>query len=165
MLRGLIVVSCIVGLVGALVFGPRYLSLNGTSTENTVETCDLDSKSCRWGEGDASWVLELERTGPEATDPLRLNLDLPAGATEGARMVALLEGRSMYMGQYPVVLTPAPATSQEGTGTSRSRLRAEFQAPLCTVDREDMAWKITLQRGTEAVSMPVIPTFQTVPAS
>ncbi|BES71470.1 hypothetical protein RE428_24880 [Marinobacter nanhaiticus D15-8W] len=158
MLRGLLVVVCIAGLVAAIIFGPRYLASEDAwvtaSHEANAPVCDLDAGTCRWGEGANTWSLDLERTGPAPTDALQLVLSVPAGAAKGQRMVAILEGQSMYMGQYPVAL------QQGSPDGNRLRLHAEFQAPLCTVD-PDMTWKLTLKRGTEALDMPMVPTFQT----
>lgn len=157
MLRGLVVVVVIVGLVAALVFGPRFLRTDRASGTAKVEAdaalCDLDVEPCRWGSGNAAWSLKLRRTGSESIDPLQFVLLAPVQDVDDARMVAVLEGKSMYMGQYPVAL------QREAAGGGQVRFHAEFQAPLCTAD-PDMVWSITLKQGGNTVDTPVTPTFQ-----
>lgn len=154
MLRGLLVIVCIAILAAAIVFGPRYLGLGDEPATTSAKVCDLDVKSCQWGNGPDAWSLDLQRTGPAPTDTLRLELRAPASAAGDERMIAVLEGQSMYMGQYPVAL-------QRGApNDGHIRFSAQFQAPLCTVD-PDMVWKLTLKRGTDTLDLPVVPTFQT----
>lgn len=174
MLRGLAVVVLIVGLVAAMVFGPRYLRSGYQGAEDDsvdtiatadAERCDLDVKTCRWDDEDSEWALSLQRTGPEPSDPFRLELLAPS-ETGNERMIAVLEGQSMYMGQYPVALQRDRAEdggiADDGDSADDGRIRfhAKFQAPLCTID-PDMIWKITLKQGADTLDTPLIPTFQT----
>ena len=61
------------------------------------------------------------------------------------RLLAVLRGESMYMGEYPVPLT----RGEDGVYTAR------FTAPVCTTG-SDMIWRIDLQDGQQALERPAV---------
>jgi len=98
--------------------------------------CDLLAGPCIWSTPEGQWQVSLEsRQGSPAQHLYSLAVEAP-GAPE--RFLAVLRGRSMYMGEYPV-----PLKQQ-----SDSRFVAEFEAPLCATGSE-MVWQIDLQSGQE----------------
>lgn len=136
-LRALAVITLIIGLLALAVLGPRWLMSGGTG-ENSgdLEACQVLEQVCSWENEGRKWSVALARTEAGA-DGDTLELVVTAdNAPE--RLLAVLRGESMYLGEYPVALKAT------GNGT----WRATFTAPFCTVE-PDMTWRIDLQSGQE----------------
>lgn len=154
MLRAIAVVGLIVGLVAAVVFGPRML---GDASENlwrngaSVQCNLLEEGPCRWSNYAGTWEVSLTRLDDAGQNrEYRLTVTTPE---RPERFLAVLKGESMYMGEYPV-----PLGNHVGDQYS-----ARFTAPLCTEDTT-MTWRIDLQHGQDPIEdIPVKLVFQAEP--
>jgi len=152
LLRALAVVLVIIGGVAAAVFGPKWLRSVTDPEPESREACELDRGPCQWKMNGVTWVAELERgeIGNQGRE-YRLRLHTGAGTD---RLVAVLRGESMYLGEYPVPL------SETGSDGGIAIWQARFTAPFCTVD-PDMTWRIDLQQGSRSMDqLPVKMMFQ-----
>lgn len=133
MFKGLAVAVLIVTLLALAVLGPRWL-MSGSEEEssNSLPICDVLEQTCQW-EGEAGrWQVSLARKIPgEGNELHELRVQSP---TDHLRMVAVLTGYSMYLGEYPVAM-------HKGNG---DRVwQASFTPPYCSVD-PTMTWRIEL---------------------
>ena len=128
----------VLGLSGVViaVVGMAFLALQYSRDAEEVARaeCDLRAGPCVWDTPDGQWQVSL---APQKSAPgqhlYKLAVEAP-GAPD--RFLAVLRGRSMYMGEYPV-----PLMQQ-----SDAQFGAEFEAPLCATGSE-MVWQIDLQSG------------------
>ncbi|AOY87670.1 hypothetical protein BKP64_05505 [Marinobacter salinus] len=149
MLRPFLVVGLILGLLSLSVFGPRLLSTIENGAEQPEKRdCNLLAGPCEWTIGPDQWRAELTVLG-DSGQGIEYRLTITAtGAPE--RLLAVLRGESMYMGEYPVPL--ARETGRVFT--------ARFTAPICSTG-SDMIWRIDLQQGqTPIEGVPVNLVFQ-----
>lgn len=154
MLKALVAVLAIAGVVALGVFGPRWLMSGDTGRANhgAVE-CDILSNTCQWAEQGKSWQARLQKNGIQAEGTEYL-LTVQT-ATNQPRLLAVLRGESMYLGEYPVPMTRA-GRAPDGEG---QLWEARFTAPFCTTDPY-MTWRIDLQAGMDkTIDMPVKLTF------
>ncbi|KEF32401.1 hypothetical protein D777_01035 [Marinobacter nitratireducens] len=136
MFRAIAIVGLIVGLVAAVVFGPRYLQNDSSSETAGIDrpACDLLAGPCTWADERGDWRMVLKPLGDDGQgQEYRLEIDAPV---EPVRFLAVLRGESMYMGEYPVPLKRVASRTYE----------ARFTAPVCTEDNA-MVWRIDLQSG------------------
>lgn len=150
--RSLAVVVLIVGLVAIVVLGPRWLmsvgqeeAANGQETASGNE-CQLLAGPCDWSHGGQHWQVSLSRF-QAGGDGGQLELKVATNA-DPRRLVAVLRGESMYLGEYPVPLQSV-SSGQDDKG-ALSEWVARFTAPYCTIE-PDMTWRIDLQQGQEAL--------------
>lgn len=143
MWKALVAVIAISGVTVLGVFGPRWLMLD---TENQagqgVIECDVLSDTCRWTQQSNHWDAALVKVGAGA-DGTEYQLSVKTNKNL-TRLLAVLRGESMYLGEYPVPMTRA-GMAPDGSG---QLWEAKFTAPLCTTD-PDMTWRIDLQTGME----------------
>ncbi|QBM17002.1 hypothetical protein MARI_11060 [Marinobacter sp. JH2] len=132
MLRVLGVFGFLIAGIGMTFWAFQY---SGDSEEEVARAeCDLLAGPCAWNTSEGQWQVSLEpQQGAPAQHRYVLNVEAP-GAPD--RFLAVLRGRSMYMGEYPVPLRQQSVT----------RFVAEFEAPLCATGSE-MVWQIDLQSG------------------
>lgn len=154
MLRALVAIFAIAGVVALGVFGPQWLMSEGVSeAESDVVDCDLLNTTCRWSQLDKSWHAQLQKNGIQA-EGTEYQLTVRTDKNQ-PRMLAVLRGESMYLGEYPIPMTKA-GLSPDGEG---QLWEARFTAPFCTTDPQ-MTWRIDLQAGmNNAFEMPVKLTF------
>lgn len=155
MLRALVAVLAIVGVVALGVFGPRWLmsDADGQADQGALK-CDLLNDTCQWEQQGSHWSAELEKADVEAEGTV-YQLSVTTDESQ-PRLLAVLRGESMYMGEYPVPMTRAGAAG-DGNG---ELWEARFTAPVCTTD-PGMTWRIDLQPGMEQeFQMPLKLTFQ-----
>ncbi|MCM0612018.1 hypothetical protein KFJ24_05950 [Marinobacter sediminum] len=149
MLRAVMVVGLIILLLSAAVFGPRLLRTTDSGAAGIEKKeCDLLAGPCEWVIDSDQWQAELSVLGEggQGTE-YRLKIKAP-GAPE--RLLAVLRGESMYMGEYPVPL------ARQGQG----EFSARFTAPVCSTG-SDMIWRIDLQQGQAPVEgVPIKMVFQ-----
>lgn len=133
MLRAVLVVGLMLTLLIAAVFGPRLLRTVEPEAGTGAKTdCDLDTSACFWSDLDGNWNVALKALNDQDAD-----YELTVTGAEGPdRLLAVLQGDSMYMGEYPIPLR------RQGDG----RYVARFSAPLCSTGG-DMHWRLNLQRG------------------
>lgn len=155
MLKALVAVLAISAVVALGVFGPRWLMLDADSrSDQGIVGCDVLNDTCRWTQQGNHWDAHLvkdgaQEDGTEYRLSIKTNMNPP-------RLLAVLRGESMYLGEYPVPMTRA-GVAQDGSG---QLWEARFTAPFCTTDPE-MTWRIDLQTGMEAeLDMPVKLTFK-----
>jgi hypothetical protein len=154
LLRALVAVLAIAGVVTLGIFGPRWLMSEdaGEADQGTVD-CNLLNKTCHWAQEGKSWQARLQKSGVQAQGT-EYHLTVKTDGNQ-PRMLAVLRGESMYLGEYPVPMTKA-GMSPDGEG---QLWEARFTAPFCTTD-PDMIWRIDLQgRMDQAFAMPVKLTF------
>lgn len=155
MFRGLTVVIIIVGLIALLVLGPRYLRHVSEPSEGDaaeVATCDLDFQSCEWSTVDGTWSLSLVEAGAGGSGRI-LTVEVPPGVVEDQPLIAVLKGHSMYMGEYPIPLSPNGPSGQ---------LTGNIDPPVCSQD-PDMIWSVTLRAGQTPIEMNTTAIFQANP--
>ena len=130
MLRVASVLGLVVVGLALVFFGPRYLD------DLSYSECDLLSGPCVWMTREGEWQASLttKQESPQG-QVYRIEVRSPDAPD---RLLAVLRGQSMYMGEYPVPL--AQHTSSDYS--------AEFTAPLCTTGG-DMVWRVDLQDGQE----------------
>lgn len=159
MLRALVAVIAVSGVVALGVFGPGWLMLNADSqSDQGSVVCDLLNDTCQWTQQGTHWDAHLVKDGVQAEGTeyrltVKTDRDLP-------RLLAVLRGESMYLGEYPVPMTRA-GMAEDGAQEGDSNVwQARFTAPFCTTD-PTMTWRIDLQPGMEMEpDMPVKLTFQ-----
>lgn len=146
------VVILIVGLVAIAVLGPRWLmsvgqqEALGNPGEASGNDCQPLAGSCDWSHDGERWQVTLSRLQTDGEgDQLELRV---ATNAEPHRLVAVLRGESMYLGEYPIPLRLV--SSGQGGNAVRPEWVARFTAPYCTVE-PDMTWRIDLQQGQEAL--------------
>lgn len=153
-MRALVAVLAIAGVVTLGIFGPRWLMSEdaGGADQGTVD-CNLLHKTCHWAQEGQSWQARLQKSGVQAQGT-EYHLTVKTDRNQ-PRMLAVLRGESMYLGEYPVPMTKA-GMSPDGKGQI---WEARFTAPFCTTD-PNMTWRIDLQAGMDhAFAMPVKLTF------
>ncbi|WP_227538008.1 hypothetical protein [Marinobacter vulgaris] len=155
MLKAIIAVVVVAGVVALGLFGPRWLMSdpNSASGANAVK-CDLLNDTCQWTQQGTRWEAHLEKDGVQAEGTeYRLTLKTDAHLP---RLLAVLRGESMYLGEYPVPMTRAGRARD----SQKSLWQARFTAPFCTTD-PTMTWRIDLQTGIDnKPGMPVKLTFR-----
>ncbi len=140
MLRAVMVVGLMLVLLVGAVFGPRLLKTDAPElgASEAKPHCDLDQSDCAWSTDSGDWRVSL--AAPKASEQIQeyqLRVESPAPQE---RLLAVLRGLSMYMGEYPVSLRQQPDGSY----------LASFQAPLCSAG-SDMRWRLDLQSGQAVV--------------
>ncbi|MEP1215752.1 MAG: hypothetical protein ABJM11_14465 [Marinobacter sp.] len=155
MLRALVALIAIAGVVALGLFGPRWLMLDAESrSAQSVEKCDVLYDTCRWTQQGSHWDAHLVKDGVQA-EGTEYRLSVKTNMNP-ERLLAVLRGESMYMGEYPVPMTRA-GVAADGSG---ELWEARFTAPYCTTDRE-MTWRIDLQTGMDTkLDMPVTLIFK-----
>lgn len=155
MFKALVAVIAILGVVVLGIFGPRWLMLdNDRQDDQSVDVCDVLSDTCRWTQQGNHWDAHLEKNGVQAEGveyrlTVKTNMNLP-------RLLVVLRGESMYLGEYPVPMSRA-GVAPDGSG---QLWEARFTAPFCTTEPE-MIWRIDLQTGADTeADMPVKLTFK-----
>lgn len=139
----------VLGLLALAILGPRWLMSSSSNDEAAfVEHCDLLTTTCEW-QAEHSWSVALKHSGLAQTGE---NYQLTVTTTaKPKRLISVLRGESMYLGEYPVALKQ---TSEPDTWT------ANFTAPFCTED-PTMIWRLDLQDGLQPLeSAPFKLTFQ-----
>ncbi len=156
MLRGIALLGLVLGLIAAVVFGPRMLGDAGdgvkqSGSSQAMAECDLLAGPCQWTTPAGQWEAALDTLGEgEQGIEYQLTVTTPE---RPERFLAVLRGESMYMGEYPVPL---------GNRTE-NQYSARFSAPFCTVDAT-MTWRVDLQQGQEAIGdIPLKLVFQAEP--
>lgn len=118
-----------------------------TDKSSEAPVCDLNAGPCQWEMNGKPWVAELEegKAGNQGHEYLlRVHTRY-----EPDRLLAVLKGESMYLGEYPVPLNRTE--TDEGIHV----WQATFVAPFCTTD-PDMLWRIDFQQGNNALDpLPV----------
>lgn len=132
--RSVFLLVLLLALVAATVLGPRRLMPDQALTE-TEESCDPLTRSCDWSDSDGDWKVSLQRQHSEGT-ARQLRLEVKATAAVSG-LTAILRGETMYLGEYPVPLTP---------GDTAGVWQANFTVPVCTLD-DRMLWRIDLYHG------------------
>lgn len=149
MLRAVLVVGLMLLLLIAAVFGPRLLQTQKSETSATSSAeCNLDKEDCSWSGNSGDWRVSLSPLDDTAQGP---EYELEVTTSEAPdRLLGVLRGVSMYMGEYPVPL------EQQADGVYLAR----FTAPFCTTG-SDMRWRLDLQEGQGRVaSVPFDMVFQ-----
>ena len=149
MLRAVLVVGLMLLLLIAAVFGPRLLQTKESEISATpLAECNLDKEDCSWSGNSGDWRVSL-RTLDETAQGDEYELEVTTSEAQG-RLLLVLRGVSMYMGEYPVPL------EQQADGVYLAR----FTAPFCTTG-SDMRWRLDLQEGQDRVaSVPFDMVFQ-----
>ena len=150
MLKIFLNVIAIAGLMALSVFGPRLLMLNpGQQSSEGVVECNVLKDKCQWSQQGNHWDAQLTKIGGESGDT-EYQLSVKTDASQ-PRLLALLRGESMYMGEYPVSMTRAEVAEDGDTYLWEAR----FAPPFCMMD-PDMTWRIDLQTGIgEEVDRPM----------
>lgn len=160
MLRALLAVIAIAGVMALGVFGPRWLMLDADNrSDQGVVVCDVLHDTCRWTQQGNHWDAHLVKDGVQGEGTqgegneyrlsIKTNMNPP-------RLLAVLRGESMYLGEYPVPMARV-GVAPDGSGHI---WEARFTAPFCTTDLE-MTWRIDLQTSMDAQpDMPVKLTFK-----
>lgn len=140
MVRGLVmVVVVLAGLVAIAVPGVRWLTTEqGRPGAEAESACYPLREPCRWQTpaGEATVTM-----APLEGDELQLNVTLP-GAPD--RLMVVLTGESMYMGEYPFLLEKTREPNE---------FRASFVPPFCSTG-DDMIWRVNLRAGPEPLAVP-----------
>ncbi|MEQ3620244.1 MAG: hypothetical protein ABNH34_13165 [Marinobacter sp.] len=143
MLKALVAVLAIAGVVALGIFGPRWLmSEDVAEADQGAVECDLLNTTCHWAQKGKSWHARLQKSGVQAQGT-EYHLTVKTNGNQ-PRMLAVLRGESMYLGEYPVPMTKA-GMSPDGEG---QLWEARFTAPFCTTD-PSMTWRIDLQAGMD----------------
>ncbi|MFW5823658.1 MAG: hypothetical protein ACOCVV_01680 [Marinobacter sp.] len=140
MVRGVVVLLLILLLAATMVLGLRWAA-NRPADEpesSSGETCRPLTEDCSWRTDSGTATLTMT---PGEGDEMLLELTLP-GAAE--KPVILLTGESMYMGEYPLLLS--------GTGES-GQYRVRFVPPFCSTG-DDMVWRVSLQDRDKTLAPP-----------
>ena len=141
MLKILLNVIAITVLIALGVFGPRLLMLDpGKQSGEGVVECNVLKDQCQWTQQGNHWDAQLMKMDGESGDT-EYHLSVKTDASQ-QRLLALLRGESMYMGEYPVSMTRAEVAEDGDTYLWEAR----FAPPFCMMD-PDMTWRIDLQTG------------------
>lgn len=142
MLRAIAVVVSVVGVILLAILVTRWLPVSDSQSVTDQPTCDLLAGPCEWKMAGGLWQAQLKVVEEEGQETrYRFILEAPEAPE---RLLAVLQGESMYMGEYPVPLK----RSEDG------QYSAQFTAPLCTTG-SDMVWRVDLQKGQKPLSEPV----------
>lgn len=116
--------------------------------------CNVLKNNCQWSIKGKHWEVQLLKVGREAGNTeYRLRV---ATEENHPRMLAVLRGDSMYLGEYPLPMTRAGSVDADGKHLWNTR----FTAPFCTTD-PDMTWRIDLQTSIEVkIDKPVKMVFK-----
>lgn len=155
MLKALVALIAISGVVALGVFGPRWLmSDNDSQSATGMNSCDVLNDTCLWTQQGNLWDARLVEDGIRE-DGTEYRLSVTTNM-KSQRLLAVLRGESMYLGEYPVPMTRA-GLAEDGSG---QLWEARFTAPFCTTE-PDMTWRIDLQTDMESeADMPLKLTFQ-----
>lgn len=155
MLKALVALIAIAGVVALGVFGPRWLmSDNNSQSASGVDNCNVLNDTCRWTQQGNLWDARLEESGVRE-DGTEYRLSVTTNM-KSQRLLAVLRGESMYLGEYPVPMTRA-GLAEDGSG---QLWEARFTAPFCTTEPE-MTWRIDLQPDMDSeADMPLKLTFR-----
>ncbi|AXS85143.1 MULTISPECIES: hypothetical protein [Marinobacter] len=151
MVRAIAVVGLIVGLIAAVVFGPRMLgdAVNQSGSGQPMAECNLLAAPCQWTTPAGKWEATLDTLTGEGEPGIEYQLTVTT-PQRPERFLAVLRGESMYMGEYPVPLG----------NRIENKYSARFTAPFCTMDSA-MTWRIDLQQGQEPIGdIPLKLVFQ-----
>lgn len=140
MVRTIVVIGFILGLISAAILGSNWLQ-SGDKQPVTANqpTCDLLAGPCEWETNSGPWRVRLAVTDGQ-TQGAQYQLAVHAPVSP-QRLLAVLRGESMYMGEYPVPL------KREDKG----KYSAHFAAPLCATGSE-MVWRVDLQSGQQPLA-------------
>lgn len=113
---------------------------------SVADVCDLSRQPCSWStntrNGDG-W--EVSVTAAEENRRLLITIVGP-DRLEQERVITVWEGRSMFLGRYPV---PIPRTQDE----NRAVFSSQFRLPLCTLEPK-MEWQLHLESDGQRVPVP-----------
>ncbi|MFL1405152.1 hypothetical protein ACJO2E_07395 [Marinobacter sp. M1N3S26] len=140
MIRGLLMVVLVIGLGALAVMGPRWFESRsaGASDAGDRPDCHPLQEACRWQTDSGQASVRIERL---AGNELELTATLP---TAPDRVMVLLTGETMYMGEYPLRME----TTDE---TGHYRLR--FVPPYCTTG-DAMTWRASLRADGAPMGIP-----------
>ena len=146
MLRAVIISGLVVALALAVIVGsgglPTGSDANNESRGASLPVCDLLAGPCEWETESGRWHVDLKPITDQGQGiEYQLTVQTPIAQE---RLLAVLRGESMYMGEYPV-----PLRGSDGTGYS-----AHFTAPLCTTGSE-MIWRVDFQKGQQPLAETV----------
>ena len=101
MLRALVAVLAIACVVALGILGPRWLMSEDTAEadQGTVK-CDLLNATCHWAQKGKSWHARLQKSGVQA-EGTEYHLTVKTDGNQ-PRMLAVLRGESMYLGEYQI---------------------------------------------------------------
>jgi len=138
-LKALAALLAIIGVITLGIFGPRWLMSEGVDPASQGRAgCDLLNDTCRWAQQGTNWQAQLQKNGAldQGTEyQLTITTD-----RDQPRVLAVLRGESMFLGEYPVPMARAGLTPD-----GKSQLwKATFTAPFCTTDPQ-MTWRVDLQ--------------------
>lgn len=134
MIRGIAIVLVLAGALALISVAPNWLmELSGGGAESDQPGCDLMQGNCSWETESAQWQVSLSRL-PDEQGSLRFRLAVDT-TEEVERMHGVLRGESMYLGEYPVLLSK---NAEDGTWLGT------FTPPVCTV-QDVMVWRIDLE--------------------
>ncbi len=155
MLKALVALIAISGVVALGVFGPRWLmSDNDSQSAPGMDDCNVLNDTCRWTQQGNLWDARLVEDGVRG-DGTEYLLSVKTNM-KSQRLLAVLRGESMYLGEYPVPMARA-GLAEDG---SSQLWEARFTAPFCTTE-PDMTWRIDLQPDMESeADMPLKLTFK-----
>lgn len=154
MLRALVAVLAIIGVVALGIFGPHWLMSEDRAPVNQgEELCDLLNDTCSWAQQGSNWQAQLKKDSVQGQGT-EYRLTVKTDSSQ-PRLLAVLRGESMYLGEYPVPMARA-GLAPDGEG---QLWEARFTAPFCTTD-PNMTWRVDLQAGMgRETAMPVKLTF------
>ncbi|MBJ6137862.1 hypothetical protein [Marinobacter litoralis] len=134
MLRVLGVSGFLIAVIGIAFWALQHA--DDTGEDVARPECDLLAGPCSWTTPEGQWQVSLKpQLVSMGAHRYELVVETPSAPD---RFLAVLRGRSMYMGEYPV-----PLQRQSST-----QFRAEFDAPLCATGSE-MVWQVDLQSGQQ----------------
>lgn len=141
MIRVLVMVVLAAALVAGAVLGERWLARESPAivdAKDSTTACHPLREPCRWqtSAGEASVAME-HLDG----DELALEATLPETPE---RVMVVLTGESMYMGEYPLRLERMDEPGH---------YRARFVPPFCTTG-DAMVWQVSLRIGNDPVVLP-----------
>ena len=144
MLKIILTATALIVFTALSFLGPSWLMSDADDqVGETVIVCNVLKDNCQWSIDGKQWEAELSKVGREAGNTeYRFSV-----ATEETypRMLAVLRGDSMYLGEYPVPMTRSGSANADGKQVWNTR----FTAPFCTTDPE-MTWRIDLQASIDA---------------
>ncbi|MDF0750210.1 hypothetical protein NLU14_08195 [Marinobacter sp. 71-i] len=154
MLRALVAVLAIIGVIALGIFGPRWLMSEDRAPADQGEVlCDLLNDTCSWEQQGRNWQAQLKKEGVQGQGT-EYHLTIKTDSSQ-PRLLAVLRGESMYLGEYPVPMARAGLAPDDGGQLWEAR----FTAPFCTTDPK-MTWRVDLQAGMDQeTAMPVKLTF------